>query len=191
MDVLKLAIDHGDLAPLDRAVFDRIVATGAFDDLKIELLEGVLVPMRPQGAPHSHTVKQLMRLLDRALADRADVLVQSPFAAGPRSEPEPDVQVVPPGEYATDHPARAHLIIEVAVTSQRRDRGTKADVYARADVAAYWLVDVPAETVTVFADAADGRWATVTTHGRDAVLAVPGFPDVQVRVADVLPSGRR
>jgi Uma2 family endonuclease len=190
MDVLKQAIEDGDVAPLDRAVYDRIVATGVFDDMKIELIEGVLVPISPQGAPHSHAIKVLSQQLIRQLDGRADVLVQAPFAANERSEPEPDVQVVPVGEYVDDHPDRAFLVVEVAVSSQRKDKGRKVRLYAASHVDEYWIVDVPAGTVTVHADPAEGAWRTMTTYGRHSMLSVPGFPDVQIQIADILPRMR-
>lgn len=190
MDVLKQAIEDGEVAPLERAVYDRIVATGVFDDMKIELIDGVLVPMSPQGAPHSHAIKVLSQQLIRQLDGRADVLVQAPFAANERSEPEPDVQVVPVGEYLDDHPDRAFLVIEVAVSSQRKDKGRKVGLYASSRVDEYWIVDVPAGTVTVHSNPAAGEWRSMATHGRDSVLPVPGFPDVQIRVSDILPRPR-
>ena len=52
----------------------------------------------------------------RALSDRALVRIQSPFAASELSEPQPDVAVVPLGEYSKDHPSSAYLLIEVAET---------------------------------------------------------------------------
>jgi len=45
-------------------------------------------------------------------------------------------------------PATAHLVIEVAQTSQARDR-EKARDYALADVPEYWIVDLPGRTVHV------------------------------------------
>ena len=78
-------------------------------------------------------------------------------------------------------------MVEVGVSSLRYDRGTKAELYAAAHVQEYWVVDVAAAIVTVYADPVGAVWRTMTTHGRESVLPVPGFPDVLVRVGDVLP----
>src|SRR5271155_5012744 len=78
--------------------------------------------------------------------------VQLPLEADARSEPEPDLALTE-GELSFDHhPRTAALVVEVAVTSQRKDRGRKADVYARAGMPLYWLVDVPAKAVEVRSD---------------------------------------
>jgi Uma2 family endonuclease len=46
----------------------------------------------------------------------------------------------------------ALLAVEVAVTSHKQDRETKAKMYAWAPVPTYWLVDVPDKTVGVYSD---------------------------------------
>ena len=64
------------------------------------------------------------------------------------SEPEPDVSFVE-GERddgAEAHPSSAMLVVEVSVTSQAIDE-SKADIYAEAGVAEYWLVRPDDRTV--------------------------------------------
>ena len=48
----------------------------------------------------------------------------------------------------TEYPTSALLVVEVAQTSQARDRD-KARDYAAADVPEYWIVDLAARDVTV------------------------------------------
>src|SRR5262249_19802575 len=116
--------------PLRREEYEKLTELGAFEDERIELLDGVMVPMTPIGAPHSAAVQKLMRLLVRALEGRAEVFCQSPFAALEASEPEPDVMVVPLGDYHRAHPGTAYLIAEVAESSLEKDLTTKLSVYA-------------------------------------------------------------
>lgn len=186
MDLQLQAIADAGIRPLERALYDRMVASGVFDGVEVELLHGVLVPMSPQGTPHSYVIRALKRLL-RPLEDRAEVQIQLPFAASDLAEPEPDVSVVPVEDWLVDHPDRAWLVIEVSVTSQRVDRGTKSSLYASSRVEEYWVVDVPAGTVTVYRDAIDGGWQTMTTHTRGDTLTVRAFSDVQVPVSSILP----
>ena len=93
-----------EIRPLRREEYDRLVALGAFANERIELLEGQLVQMSPIGPPHSSAVQKLVELLLPALLGRASVFVQSPFGALDSSEPEPDVAVVPFGDYHLEHP---------------------------------------------------------------------------------------
>ena len=87
------------IRPLRRVEYDQLVKLGAFQNERIELLEGALVAMSPIGTSHDWTVQKLNRLLVLALEGRAGVRCQSSFAALEFSEPEPDFAVVPPGDY--------------------------------------------------------------------------------------------
>ncbi len=171
--------------PLKRAEYDRLVALGAFEDERIELLHGVLVDMSPNHPDHVSPIDRLTTLLVPALVGRAQVRIQSPIVAGDESEPEPDVAVVPLGDYRKEHPARALLVIEVAVTSLNKDRKVKAPLYASSGFAEYWIVDVPAQAVEVHRAADGARYASVTRYALGATLHPEAFPDVAVRVSEI------
>ena len=175
---------------LQRAEYDRMVGFGMFRGEKIELLQGRLVTMSPQGKPHAFSVTRLNRLLVRALGDRAEVRVQAPFGASAESEPEPDIAVVLPGDYLDEHPRRALLLIEVAESSLQDDRRIKGPMYAAAGVPEYWIVDLAGGVVEVHKDNRGDGYASVTRHAREESLVVPGFEDVLVPVSDILPPRR-
>jgi Uma2 family endonuclease len=172
--------------PLRRVEYDKLIQLGAFQNEKIELLEGVLVPMSPIGAPHSSAVQKLTALLVPALAGRAAVRIQSPFAALELSEPEPDVAVVPSGDYDTDHPDRAYLIVEVAESSLSVDRGVKLRLYAACEVPEYWIVNVVDRLIEVYTEPAAGSYAQVRRYERGQSLRLLSFPDLEIRVTDVM-----
>jgi Uma2 family endonuclease len=123
--------------------YERLVELGVFEDARVELVDGWLVDMSPQGDQHVWTVKALMRLLD---ARRDLLFVQTTLRLGDGWTPEPDILLVDatPGSRLPT----PLLVIEVAVTSQAHDRH-KAQAYLRAGVPQVWLVDVPARAVTV------------------------------------------
>ena len=119
--------------PLRRVEFEQLVETGAFADARVELLDGRLVEMSPQGASHSRITARLAKLLFPHLAPEMDLLMHSPFAAGALSLPEPDLSIVP--SYANDrHPERAWLVVEVSDSTLHNDRKVKSGLYARARV---------------------------------------------------------
>jgi Uma2 family endonuclease len=132
---------------IDVATYNRMVLTGALEGLRIELLDGLLVEMSPISPAHTVLVTRLMRHF--AAAPRWWTQVQSPVEVPPRAEPEPDLLIAahepPPGR----HLRKALLVIEVAVSSHRADRGQKAAVYSDAGIPGYWLVDVPGRAVEV------------------------------------------
>lgn len=171
--------------PLKRVEYDRLVTLGVFEDERIELLYGVLVTMSPKTPAHTSPISQLNRLLVRALLDRATVRVQSPYYAVDESEPEPDLAVVPEKSYKAAHPERAYLVVEVAVSSAKKDRMVKGPLYARSGVEEYWLVDVTNETVEVYRDPSPEGFATMTRFGVAGTLTVAAFADVTVSVAAI------
>ncbi len=170
-----------------RAEYDSLVASGFFDeDEKVELLDGVIIAMTPQGAPHATPIRRLTTLLVPALLGRAEVGVQLPFAASDVSEPEPDLCIVPPDDDETDHPRVAHCIIEIAVTSQRRDRA-KVGIYAQAGVPQLILIDVPRREARIYRDPRDGDYERVETLREGSTVVIDAFPDVGFDLAEVLP----
>lgn len=172
--------------PLRRAEYDQLVASGAFEGERVELLDGQVTQMPPPHGPeHDGTIHVLNKWLLAHLGARADVRVQSAFAATDDAEPEPDLAVVPPGDYRDAHPSTALLIVEVAVSSGAYDR-QKASIYARAGVPEYWIVDVPRGVVEVHRDPAGGGYETRTTHRRPEVLRLLAFADVEVPLDRVL-----
>lgn len=172
--------------PLRRAEYDRLVAAGLFEDERLELLAGRLVTTSPQGPPHAELVTRLSANLLPPLLDRAEVRVRLPFAAGDDSEPEPDLAVVPCGDYLAGHPERALLVVEVAASSLPKDLALKAAIYEAAAVDEYWVVDLTAPRVVVFRRGPGGGFVAPTVHGPGEALAPVAFPDVRVALADLL-----
>jgi Uma2 family endonuclease len=161
--------------PLRRAEYDVLVEHGMLtEEDRIELLDGELVAMSPQNAPHAGLVEALTERLVPALAGIARVRVQLPLAAGEHSEPEPDIAIVPPDEPRDRHPERALLVIEVADATVRLDLVRKARIYAAAGVPTYWVIDIGDGVVHVHTDPAETGYGAVTRHGPDEPLDASG-----------------
>jgi Uma2 family endonuclease len=171
---------------LSRAQYDAIVAAGLFEDDRVELIEGVIVSMAPNDPPHASPIELLTALLVPALVGRASVRIQLSIIAAGESEPEPDVAVVPVADYSRQHPSSAHLIIEVAYSSLRKDRLVKAPLYARSNFREYWIVNVPAKVVEVHRGPSPDGWASITSHAPGETLHPEAFPDVAVPIAAIL-----
>jgi hypothetical protein len=93
MDLDDMLPELGTYRPLKRVEYDRLVAEGCFDDEKVELLFGMVVPMVPIDPAHDTSAFRVQRLLFRQLDDRAEVRVNASFAASEISEPVPDIFV--------------------------------------------------------------------------------------------------
>jgi Uma2 family endonuclease len=180
-----MAIAHfEDLRPLRRAEFHQLAELGAFDDERVELIDGVIVRMTPIGPPHSSTVTILNRLLVLAFAGRAEVVPQGAFAASELSEPQPDLYVAPLGDYYTEHPHTAYLVVEVADSSLARDRGRKAHLYAESGIPEYWIVNLIDRRVEVYSEPLDGEYRCISNYERGASIRLVAFPELSFAVAD-------
>jgi Uma2 family endonuclease len=171
--------------------YHQMISTGILDeDDKVELLEGVIVAVSPQGPKHAFVIQRLNTLLVRCLdPGRNAVLPQLPVTLGDVNEPEPDIAVIPAAAASLDrHPSTALLIVEVAGDSLAKDRRVKAAVYARFAIPEYWIVNLKDETIEVHRDpdAASERYRTVLTFGRGQELRSLSVPEVTLRIDQLL-----
>jgi Uma2 family endonuclease len=168
-----------------RAEYDHLVARGALADQHVELIRGQILAIRPQGPPQSSAVRQLNKLLTIALQNHADVQIRAPLAVTDDSEPEPDVAVIEPGDYRSEHPTSALLVVEVADSSLATDRRDKALLYAEAGIPEYWIVNVVEQTVDVYLHPEAGTYRTVVTRSRRDILRPTRLPMVEIALADI------
>ncbi len=78
-----------------RAEYDRMVAAGLFaPGERVELIDGEILTVTPQGSLHATAIRLAEDLLRAAFGPGFDVRAQLPIAADARSEPEPDIAVV-------------------------------------------------------------------------------------------------
>ena len=164
-----------------------MASAGIFDeDERVELLEGVIVAMTPQSAPHARRIQWLTRFLVRTLGDEYAVRPQLPLTLGERNEPEPDLAVVRTDATSEDrHPQTAVLVVEVAGDSLRRDRRVKAALYARSGVPEYWIVNLEARVVEVLSDpdATTGSYQRTRAWSMAETLSSEALPQVTFPVA--------
>ncbi|MGH7434891.1 MAG: Uma2 family endonuclease [Polyangiaceae bacterium] len=176
-----------ELRPLRRVEYEELSRLGHFDDERVELLYGAIVRMSPTHPPHSGILQRLTQMLARALDEsQAGVRIQSPLALSSQSMPEPDLAIVPPGDYLEAHPTEAWLIIEVAESSLKKDRVIKARLYAEAAVPEYWIVDVEANLIEVRTGPEGGNYARVAVHGRGTRISLVRFPEVSLSTDRIL-----
>ncbi|MBI2170669.1 MAG: Uma2 family endonuclease [Chloroflexi bacterium] len=169
----------------------KMAEAGIFtEDDRVELLEGEIVQMPPIGSPHGGTVKQLIRLFTSRLGDRAIVSAQDPVRLADNSEPQPDIAVLRPRPdfYRASHPMPEEvlLLVEVGDSTIAYDRQVKVLLYARAGIPEVWLVDLTAQRVEVYQGPSAQGYAEARLVGRDSMLMPSAFPDVTVRVDEVL-----
>jgi Uma2 family endonuclease len=107
---------------------------------------------------------------------------------GHRSEPVPDLAVVRAEDINRKTlPRTALLVIELADTSLRKDRGFKAALYARSGIPEYWIVNVQNATIEAHRDpdSAAGRYRTLLTVAKDATLVPASVPGVTISLSEL------
>lgn len=184
---LRLERHHFTAADLARMVDAGILAEGS----PIELIDGELIKVSPQGPPHIVAIQILAELLRKAYDGVAHVRTQGPILAAPDSQPEPDLAVARGAvrDYAARHPtgAELELVVEIAQTSQLLDHA-KASIYAKAGVPVYWLVDLAARRVEVYSEpsAPLGVYAVTTILAETQTVQPPGRHE-QWPISELLP----
>lgn len=109
-----------------------------------ELIEGVVYDVTPEHNRHMATVARVNRRIDAAVPGER-TYPSGTVHVSSVSMVQPDVIVVradaeldPGGSVPA---ASVELVVEVSVTSHRRDRGPKLMAYAKAGIPEVWLVD--------------------------------------------------
>ncbi len=187
------ATDASEAPPLRRLSVDeyhKMIDAGILDeDEHVQLVDGLLLQMTPQGRPHAFVIQRLTKLLLRALSDDYAVLPQLPLTLGDDSEPEPDLAVVRADDARSydHHPRTALLVIEVASDSLRFDRTTKGALYARSNISEYGIVNVVDDCVEVYRDPDPKakRYRSALTLRSGQALSPPSVPGLSIPVAEL------
>ena len=158
-------------------------------DARVELIEGEIIDMTPQGSRHAGIVSRLYERLVAVVGPSGIVRCQLPIRLGTRSEPEPDFAVVKRNEqhYMNAHPDAADvlLLIEIANTTVSYDRLIKIPLYARHGVLEAWLIDVQAARVHVFRHPQNGNYADVSVVDRPDALCPVSMPSVSIDLTGI------
>jgi len=199
-----LGVNHMDAAEVDILMrhpvrrhrqtvqdYHRLGAAGVLGkDDRVELLDGLLVDLSPISPRHAYVIDLLAKLLVPAVGDRGRVRVQNPVVLDNGSEPQADIVVTRPSPsgYRNAHPRPEDvlLLIEDADSSFEFDSGAKLEVYARAGIREFWIVDLTANRVLVHRAPTGGLYASTHPVGMTGTLQAEALPDVTIPAATIL-----
>jgi Uma2 family endonuclease len=180
-----------------RIEYEQLIEAGFFrPGDPIELVGGQLIVAEPQGSLHFATIRAVEEALRAAFGLGWDVRVQGPLALDDESQPEPDVAVVRGNfrDYVGGHPSRPVLIVEVSESSLALDREHKGSLYARAQLADYWIVNLVDSVLEVYREPGPDqgapfgwRYRSVDHLGRGAIISPRALASAPIRVVDLLP----
>jgi Uma2 family endonuclease len=153
----------------------------------VELVDGQLVTMSPEGTPHAEITGDLLTFLALSYGPRFQMRSNSTLPTSEYSFVQPDVFVVARESDLTSFPGADDipLVVEVSYTSVKYDRGQKAEAYARWSAGTYWVVDLTAQEIVVHTDPGPRGYTTMRVHRPGESLPIP-LLDVTIPVQTVL-----
>lgn len=172
-----------------------MIASNVLADLRVQLINGEILETSQHGGSHALSITLVQDALLSAFPQGHVIRVQLPICIRPKSEPEPDVAVVrgKPRDFPVA-PTTAVLVVEVGDSSLVFDLGTKAGLYASANVQEYWVLDLFGRRLIVHrqpiadeAVALGHRYADVRTFEASEKVAPLAMPGAIILVADLLP----
>lgn len=170
--------------PLSIEAWHQMVAKGLVPK-RAELIRGVIVEKMSKSILHTKLAGRLLAIFLNACAGHW-VRKEEPVTLKD-SELEPDISVVEGSEADyKNHPTKARLVIEVAVTSLSEDREL-ADLYAEGGIEEYWIVNAPERLIEVYRQPLGGHYSTVHRISSGTVSACGLNVDVSALFAG-LPS---
>ncbi len=161
---------------------------------RFELIEGDLIDKMGQDPPHAFSVSTFNAWLTRVFEGRVRIQLPIEVAAPDQaiSWPEPDAAVIA-GESASAfrsrHPRGDELllVIEVADSTARHDLTTKRDIYARAGVPEYWVLDLASRKLIVHRKLSQGQYTEILSLDESEAAWLSGHPDAKFAIAGLLP----
>ena len=163
------------------AEYERMAEAGVFEpDARIELIRGEIIDMTPPGPDHETSVTRLTLLFVEQCHRRAVVWPQGNGISIPQSEsrPQPDITILKWRDdlykWKRAGVEDVLLIVEVADSTLKFDRGTKLRLYAEAGIPEYWVVNLVDGVVEVYTGPAVGTYQTVRIAHRGEMLPLPG-----------------
>ncbi|MEO0325247.1 MAG: Uma2 family endonuclease [Myxococcota bacterium] len=170
----------------------RMVEAGLLEDERVELLDGVLYPVSPQGPEHAASTVWLRELLQARYGRAVCCYDHSSFHLDGVSLPEPDLALVRGSvlDYRgrLPRPGDVVMLVEISQTSQRRDRA-KAALYASGAVPVYWRLDLPSATLEVFEAPESGAYTRRRVYGDGDLVPLPERADT-LAVSELLRASR-
>ena len=157
-----------------------------------ELVEGIL-NFTGENIRHAGIVRRLLVWLFEVF-DKAVVLTQTSIDVhpedNPTSEPEPDaIVLIRSADEFTQNPtpAEIRLCIEASDSTLTYDLTTKANLYARAGIIEYWVVNATERKLHVHRQPLNGTYQDVVVYSEAEEAAPLAAPQALVRVSELLP----
>ncbi|BAY08231.1 Uma2 family endonuclease [Calothrix sp. NIES-2098] len=170
--------------------YHRMIEVGLVSDRSVELLNGEIIEMPPEGPEHAQMSTDAGDYLRSLLGEKALVRDAKPITIQQTSsEPQPDLAIVQPlrALYRTRHPYPENIfwLIEYSFTSLSKDLDAKRKAYAEAGIVEYWVVDLKNRLVKVLRNPINNNYSDEVTLV-DGEISPMAFPEIKVLVRQLL-----
>lgn len=169
--------------------YRRAISAGIFADQSVELLDGFILDMTPEGPFHAYSDRTIADYLRQALVGQAYISEAHPVTLSATSEPEPDIAIIrlPSARYRHQHPTAEDVfwLIEISDSSLDKDLNQKAEAYAQAGVPEYWVIDLKHRSVRVMLTPQSRHYQFVTEY-QTGSLTPQSFPTLKIAVSQLL-----
>jgi Uma2 family endonuclease len=160
-------------------------------DEKVELIAGQIIRnMTPQGSFHAAAITRTNRLFNQPTQPRFLVRSQLPIQLDNRSEPEPDIALVKSDRFDYDdrHPKAedVYLIIEIGDSTLKTDLTLKKQVYAEANIADYWVLDLTKRQLYIYRQPTSEGYQQEQILSEQENISPLSFPNLQFKVGEML-----
>lgn len=166
-----------------------LVNSGVLAGKKVELLEGEIVTMSPEGIPHRNTNHKAVKYLRKLLDGLAEVYESHPVTLD-NSEPEPDIAIVrlPETIYDRHHPYPEDIywLVEISYESLLKDLEQKTITYARNGVAEYWVINLKSNQLIVHTQPQGDRYTQITQYQKTDRITSLAFPKINIALDRLL-----
>lgn len=160
------------------------------EDDRVELIDGAILVMSPQGSRHVACINRLAKMLEQRIGSTTIVQTQSSIRLDDYTEPQPDIAVLrlQADFYASALPGPDDvlLVIEVADTSLAYDKDTKLPRYANAGIAELWIVDLQHDTVFRYTQPHAGFYAETHQARHGDALQSSVLPNLLLAVDELM-----
>lgn len=168
--------------------YHELIEKGILTEEPVQLVDGEIIQLSPEGIEHIYTTSSLADYLRSTLQGRATIFEAHPVTLA-NSEPEPDITILryPKQRYRSRKPIASdiHWLIEIAKTTLDYDLEVKAPIYARNEIAEYWIVDLKNNKVIVLTQPFGDRYQLIAEYS-DGVITSIAFPETEIPVAEIL-----
>ena len=166
----------------------ELVDSGVLEGKPVELLEGNIIEMSPEGIEHSYTNQLVSDYLTNLFQGKAHIRDAHPITLD-NSEPEPDIAVVrlPTTIYRQHHPfpQDIYLLVEIANRTLKKDLEQKIITYARNGIPEYWVIDLKNNRLIVHTQPQASIYSEVAEY-RSGIITSQAFPDIDIDLSMLL-----